>query len=205
MVAIPSTPFSESDRTDQPLSLYAATNKSGEAMVHAYSHLWGIPCTVIRFFTVYGPWGRPDMALFRFVSAIEQGAPIEIYGHGRMKRDFTYIDDLVDGMVRLMDIVPGRTPAVENDSLSEVAPCRTVNFSGGKTHELMDFVEAIEQALERKSVRTFLDLQRGDPAITEADMSLLHRLVGPIRSTSVQEGVAAFVSWYRQHYARPAT
>lgn len=193
-------PFAEIDRTDSPVSLYAATKKAGEALCHTYAHLFDIPTTAFRFFTVYGPWGRPDMALFKFVSAINRGKPIEVYGEGRMYRDFTYIEDLVDAIVALIDIVPGHRHAAENDSLSAVAPFRTINIAGGSPVGLMEFIDEIETAMGCRAEKVFLGMQAGDVVETHADPSLLNRLVGQIPSTTISEGVSQFVDWYRAYY-----
>lgn len=194
-------PFGETDRTDFPVSLYAATKKAGEAMSHSYAHLWKIPTTCFRFFTVYGPWGRPDMAPYKFVDAITHGRPIEIYGHGRMQRDFTYVGDLVDALARLIAIAPeaGHPVTAEgvSDSLSPVAPWRTVNIGGGRPVELMDFIAAIETALGRKAEKIMLDMQKGDVSATFADPALLDALIGDRPATPLAEGIAAFVDWYR--------
>lgn len=193
-------PFSELDAAHTPISLYAATKKGGEAMAHAYAHLFDIPTTSLRFFTVYGPWGRPDMALFKFVEAILDGQPIDIYGGGDMRRDFTYIDDLIHAVMRLVVNRPVSGAAVQGDSLSPVAPYRCVNLAGGHPEPLMDFVAAIEIALGRKADCRFLPLQAGDPRETAADVSLLHQLVGDLPRTPIEVGVARFVAWYRQFY-----
>ncbi len=194
-------PFGEADRTDFPVSLYAATKKAGEAMSHSYAHLFKVPTTCFRFFTVYGPWGRPDMALFKFVSAIEAGLPIYVYGEGRMRRDFTYIDDLVEAVIRLMDAVPaeGRPVVGEGfqDSLSPVAPWRAVNIGGGQPVGLVAFIEAVESALGKKAERTLLPMQQGDVAETFASSSLLEALTGYRPATGIDDGVRQFVSWYR--------
>lgn len=199
-------PFAESDKADLPLTFYAATKKAMEEMSHAYAHLFSIPTTCFRFFTVYGPWGRPDMALFRFVEAIEDGRPIEIYGEGRMRRDFTYVGDLVEAIARLADCPPsiGRPVQVEGvaDTLSPVAPWRVVNIAGGKPVELIDFVSAIERCLGKRAVRRMLPMQPGDAAVTFADHRLLEALTGYAPKTQVEDGVAAFVEWYREHWAR---
>lgn len=194
-------PFQEAHRTDFPISLYAATKKAGEAMSHSYAHLFKIPTTCFRFFTVYGPWGRPDMALFKFVSAIEKGEAIEVYGEGRMRRDFTYIDDLVESIVRLMDAVPveGAPVAAPGvvDSLSPVAPWRSVNIAGGQPVGLLPFIEAIEAALGKPANKVLLPMQQGDVSETFADPGLLTALTGFAPAIDVQTGVAAFVQWYR--------
>ena len=196
-------PFAETDRADGPISLYAATKKGGEAMMHSYAHLWQIPTTCFRFFTVYGPWGRPDMALFKFVDAIERGTPIEIYGEGEMRRDFTYIDDLVEGIVRLISAKPVMGQAVGAiDSLSAVAPWRSVNIAGGRPVELMAFIDTIEAALGRPAQRVMLPMQQGDMVETMADPSLLEALVGALPQTDLAQGVGAFIDWYRSDYLR---
>jgi UDP-glucuronate 4-epimerase len=196
------SPFSETDRTDAPASLYAATKKSGEALVHSYAHLFGIASTCVRFFTVYGPWGRPDMAPFKFTDAILKGSPIDVYGHGNMRRDFTYVDDLVAAMVRLADLPPQVGQPVEADSLSPIAPFRTVNIGGGQPVELMDFIRAIESAAGRKAILNMMDMQPGDVVATEADTTLLRNLVGAVPETDIGTGVARFVEWYRSYYGR---
>lgn len=193
-------PFSELHNADAPLSLYAATKKGGEAMVHSYAHLHGIPSTSLRFFTVYGPWGRPDMALFKFVAAILDGKPIDIYGEGQMRRDFTYVDDLVEAVIRLIGRLPVVGQGVEGDSLSAVAPYRCVNLAGGRPEPLLDFVAAIEVALGMQATRRLMPLQAGDPRATAADTSLLRRLVGELPRTDISTGVARFVDWYRGYY-----
>jgi UDP-glucuronate 4-epimerase len=197
-------PFQETHRADYPVSLYAATKKSCEAMSHSYAHLFGIPTTCFRFFTVYGPWGRPDMALFKFVQAIEKGEPIDVYGQGQMKRDFTYIDDLVEAIVRLFDALPVKgESAAETDSISPVAPWRVVNIGGAGPVGLMEFIEAIERALDKKAAMNMLPMQPGDVTTTYADASLLHALTGYCPGTSVDDGVGAFVEWFRTWQATP--
>jgi UDP-glucuronate 4-epimerase len=196
-------PFRETDAADWPLSLYAATKKAGEAMSHTYAHLFSIPTTCFRFFTVYGPWGRPDMALFRFAAAIEQGEPVELYGDGRMRRDFTYVDDLVDGIVRLLDVVPeqGNPVAVAGgeDSLSPVAPWRVVNIAGGQPEELTALVTAAEAAFGKKVQQRLLPMQPGDVRETWASPDLLRALTGYVPATPLAEGVRRFVEWYRAY------
>ncbi|MEJ6393179.1 SDR family NAD(P)-dependent oxidoreductase [Gymnodinialimonas sp. 2305UL16-5] len=192
-------PYAETMKADTQMSFYAATKKANEAMAHSYAHLYNLPTTMFRFFTVYGPWGRPDMALFKFTKAIFDGQPIDVYNHGDMRRDFTFISDLVDGIVRLIDVPPGDIP-VEGDSLSPVAPHRIVNIGNSQSVQLLDFVEAIEAATGRVAQKTFLDMQPGDVPATWADASLLHRLTGYTPSTDIQTGVAAFVEWYRDYY-----
>lgn len=193
-------PFAETDRADGPVSLYAATKKAGEAMVHSYAHLWNIPSTAVRFFTVYGPWGRPDMAPIKFASAIEAGRPIDLYAGGKMRRDFTYIDDLIEALVRLGDTPPVLGQPVAHDSLSAVAPFRIVNIAGGQPTELMVFVAAIEAALGKTAQFNMLPMQAGDVVATEADTRLLRSLIGIVPETRVEEGTARFAQWYRQYY-----
>lgn len=193
-------PFSELDAADAPISLYAATKKSNEAMAHSYAHLFDIPTTMLRFFTVYGPWGRPDMALFKFVSAILEGRPIDVYGQGEMRRDFTYIDDLIEAIVRIMPLGPVQGVPVPGDSLSPVAPFRVVNLAGGHPELLMDFVNAIEAALGQTADCRYQPLQAGDPRETAADTALLQQLTGSLPRTPIEIGVAKFVTWYRQYY-----
>lgn len=192
-------PFEETQRTQTPLSLYAATKGATELMGHSYSHLFGTPMTFFRFFTVYGPWGRPDMALFKFTRAILAGEPIDVYNNGEMVRDFTYIDDLAESIVRLTDAVPGRTP-VEGDSLSPVAPFRSVNIGNGQPTPLMDYIGALETALGKEAIKNFLPMQQGDVPATEASSALLRRLTGYAPSTPPATGVARFVDWYLEHY-----
>ncbi len=196
-------PYRETDRADHQMSFYAATKKAGEAMAHSYAHLFGLPVTMFRFFTVYGPWGRPDMALFKFTRAILNGEPIDVYNHGDMKRDFTYVDDLVTGIRRLMDAVPER-PAngivPGGDSLSPVAPFRVVNIGNSDAVQLTDFIAAIEAATGREAIRNLMPMQPGDVPATWADATLLHKLTGYVPGTDVATGVARFVQWYQDHY-----
>jgi UDP-glucuronate 4-epimerase len=196
-------PFAEQAHTDQPLSLYAATKKSMEAMAHSYSHLFGVPTTTFRFFTVYGPFGRPDMALFKFVEAMLRDEPIDVYGQGRMQRDFTYVDDLVESIVRLANVVPSeanRVPGI--DTLSHVAPSRIVNIAGGRPTPLMDYISTIEEAIGRKARIHLMGMQAGDVPKTFADPALLKALTGYTPGTSVRDGVRAFVEWYRSYYGK---
>ncbi len=197
-------PFVETDRTDTQVSLYAATKKATEALSHSYSHLHAIPTTLFRFFTVYGPWGRPDMALFKFTRAILGGEPIDVYGHGKMYRDFTHIDDIVRAISLLIDCVPpqpgGATDPVEGDSLSPVAPWRVVNIGNGDKVMLDDFISALETALGRTAMRNLMEMQRGDPVATWADNGLLQRLTGYRPETGLADGVKSFVDWYRDYY-----
>lgn len=192
-------PYAEIHKADHPMSFYAATKKAGEAMAHSYAHLYGIPTTMFRFFTVYGPWGRPDMALFKFTRAILSGEPIDIYNHGDMRRDFTYVDDLVEGITRLI-AVPPQDSAGEADSLSPVAPFRIVNIGNGAPVGLMDFVEAIEAALGLRAEKRLLPMQPGDVPATWADSGLIEALTGPLPRTDIREGVRHFVTWYRDYY-----
>jgi UDP-glucuronate 4-epimerase len=195
-------PFREDDRTAHPLTLYAATKVATELMSHSYSHLWGIPTTMFRFFTVYGPWGRPDMALFKFTKGILEGTPIDIYNNGEMSRDFTYIDDLVEGIVRLMVAVPAAPGVSPRDpSLSPAAAYRIINIGGGTPVNLMDFVEEIERSLGHKAIRNYMPMQKGDVIGTFASSDALESLIGYRPSTPIHEGVRSFVAWYRSHYA----
>ena len=198
-------PFRENDRADHPLTLYAATKKAGEDMAHAYAHLYKIPTTAFRFFTVYGPWGRPDMALFKFVAATLKGEPIDVYGEGRMRRDFTYIDDLIEAVTRLIDAPPRQgEPVGASDSLSPAAPYRVVNIGGGRTVGLLDFIDAIEHALGTPIERRMLPMQRGDVPATSASPDLLRALTGYVPSTPIETGVRNFIEWHRQRYAAGA-
>jgi UDP-glucuronate 4-epimerase len=193
-------PYAEGDKADTQMSFYAATKKAGEAMAHSYAHLYGLPTTMFRFFTVYGPWGRPDMALFKFTKAILAGEPIEIYNHGDMLRDFTYIDDLVEGIRRLIDAAPVVGAPVEGDSLSPVAPWRVVNIGNGAPVKLLAFVEAVEAAVGRPAIRDYLPMQPGDVPATWAATGLIEALVGALPRTDIHEGVRRFVAWYRDYY-----
>lgn len=196
-------PFRENERTDHPLTLYAATKKSTELMAHSYAHLWGVPTTVMRFFTVYGPWGRPDMALFKFVEAVLNDRPIDVYGYGRMSRDFTYVDDVAEAVVRLTRVPPVRETAEDTDtsySSGSVAPFRIVNVGGGAPVKLLAFVEEVERCLGKRAVRNMLPMQLGDVPHTCASGDALQRLTGFTPRTTVPEGVRAFVDWYRSYY-----
>ncbi|MAX72359.1 MAG: UDP-glucuronate 5-epimerase [Nioella sp.] len=197
-------PYVETDKADTQMSFYAATKKANEAMAHSYAHLYGLPTTMFRFFTVYGPWGRPDMALFKFTRAILRGDPIEVYNRGDMKRDFTYIDDLVTGIVQLIDLPPvrptGDTGIAAGDSLSPVAPYRIVNIGNSDPVRLLDYIEAIEAAIGQPAQKILMDMQPGDVPATWADTGLLTRLTGHRPATSVSEGVARFVAWFRDYY-----
>ena len=197
-------PYGENDKADTPMSFYAATKKATEAMGHAYAHLHAIPTTMFRFFTVYGPWGRPDMAPDLFAGAILAGRPINLYNHGRMFRDFTYIDDLIRGIRLLIDAAPpppaARGAGVAGDSLSPVAPWRVVNIGNSERVALLDFVAAIEAATGRAAIRNLMEMQPGDVPATWADAGLLGRLTGYRPQTDVREGVARFVTWYRDYH-----
>lgn len=197
-------PFSETQKADSPLTIYAATKKANEMMGHSYAHLWGLPTTMFRFFTVYGPWGRPDMALFKFTKGIIEGTPIDIYNHGEMYRDFTYVEDLVRGIRLLIDVAPVRPSLGElikpGDSLSTAAPFRVVNIGNSDKVRLEDFIEAIEREVGRKAVRNYMDMQPGDVPATWADASLLRDLTGYTPQTNVAEGVKKFVQWYKEYF-----
>ncbi len=194
-------PYTETDKADAQMSFYAATKKSNEVMAHSYAHLYDIPTTMFRFFTVYGPWGRPDMALFKFTKAVLNGDPIDVYNHGDMSRDFTYVTDLVRGIHLLLDAVPERLDEVpEGDSLSPVAPHRIVNIGNGEPVQLMAYIEAIEKALGQPATKNFMDMQPGDVPATWANGALLQKLTGYSPKTDVETGVKAFVDWYRDYY-----
>ena len=196
-------PFAETQKTDAPLTIYAATKKANEAMGHSYAHLHDLPTTMFRFFTVYGPWGRPDLAFFKFTKAILEGRSIDVYNHGQMYRDFTYVGDLVRGIRLLIDAVPVR-PAdgvvPEGDSLSPIAPYRIVNIGNSEKIRLLDFIEAIENALGMKAERNYLGMQTGDVPATWADATLLQSLTGYRPQTDIREGMRQFVAWYRDYY-----
>ncbi|WP_138935047.1 NAD-dependent epimerase/dehydratase family protein [Roseovarius arcticus] len=197
-------PYAETHKADLPMTIYAASKKATEAMSHSYAHLYHLPTTMFRFFTVYGPWGRPDMALFKFVEAIENGRPIDIYNHGEMYRDFTYVTDLVRGIALLIDTVPVRPQSPDdiapNDSLSPVAPWRVVNIGNSGKVRLMDFVIAVEAAMGKPAIRNYLEAQPGEVPATWADASLLHDLTGYRPDTDLAIGIDAFVRWYREEY-----
>jgi UDP-glucuronate 4-epimerase len=193
-------PYAETHKADHQMSFYAATKKATEAMAHSYAHLYGLPTTMFRFFTVYGPWGRPDMALFKFVKAILAGEAIDVYNHGDMRRDFTYIDDLVIGIERLIAAVPGTEAAGAFDSLSPVAPWRVVNIGNGAPVQLMEFVAAIEAATGAEARKNLMPMQPGDVPATWADATLIEALTGPLPRTDIREGVRRFVDWYRDYY-----
>lgn len=196
-------PFSVHDNVDHPLSLYAATKKANELMAHTYASLYGLPCTGLRFFTVYGPWGRPDMALFLFTRAILENRPIDVFNNGNMKRDFTYIDDIVEGLVRVMDKTPLPNPAWSGaapDPSSSFAPWRIYNIGNNSPVKLLDFIQAIEKELGKTAVKNFLPLQPGDVPETRANVDDLMKDVGFCPATPVTAGIKQFVEWYRKYY-----
>ncbi len=198
-------PFSVHHNVDHPVSLYAATKKANELMAHTYSHLYGLPCTGLRFFTVYGPWGRPDMALFLFTRAILAGEPIQVFNHGRMRRDFTYIDDIVEGVVRLMAKAPEPDPLWSGDQPdpgTSYRPYRVYNIGNNQPVELMTFIEAIEQALGKTAQKEFLELQPGDVPATYADIEDLANAVGFRPKTPLVSGIRSFIDWYRAYYGK---
>lgn len=212
-------PLSTSDSVDHPISLYAATKKSNELMAHTYSHLYGIPTTGLRFFTVYGPWGRPDMALFLFTKAIIEGQPIQVYNHGNMIRDFTFVDDIVEGVIRVIDNPPmkkekgkrkrehgttntehGTRNKVPDPSVSETAPYKVYNIGNSSPVQLMDYIKAIEKHLGKEAEKEFLPMQPGDVPKTDADVTDLQRNLNYKPDTPVSEGIRRFVQWYREYY-----
>ncbi len=193
-------PFQEAGCTDTPLTFYAATKKATEVMAHSYAHLWKLPITMFRFFSVYGPWGRPDMALFKFVRATLNGEPIDLYNNGQMERDFTYVGDLVESIRLLIDAVPEAEKPDVDDGVSPVGPYRVVNIGNSQKVPLMDFVEEIEAALGKPATRNFMEMQKGDVPATWADATLLKDLTGFQPSTPVSTGVRKFVSWYKDYY-----
>lgn len=196
-------PFDTADSVDHPISLYAATKKSNELMAHTYSHLYDVPTTGLRFFTVYGPWGRPDMALFKFTKAIIEGKPIDVYNNGNMQRDFTYIDDIVEGVIRIQDVIPEKNAnwTVETGSpATSSAPYKIYNIGNGNPVKLMDFIEALEESLGVEAKKNFMPMQPGDVYATYADTQDLFDVTGYKPSMSVKQGVANFVEWYRGFY-----
>jgi UDP-glucuronate 4-epimerase len=193
-------PFTETEKTDTQLTIYAATKKSNESMAHSYAHLWKIPITMFRFFTVYGPWGRPDMALFKFVNNIINDKPIDIYNNGEMYRDFTYVDDLVNGIKLLINCIPNNKKVSENDSLSSVAPFRIVNIGNSNKIKLIDFVNAIEKNLNKKAIKNFMPMQKGDVHATWSDVSFLKSATDYKPKTDYKDGIANFVKWYLDYY-----
>ena len=196
-------PFSVHDNVDHPISLYAASKKSNELMAHAYSHLYGLPCTGLRFFTVYGPWGRPDMALFLFTKAILEGRPIQVYNHGKMRRDFTYIDDIIEGVFRVSMRTATPNPdwsSANPDPSSSIAPYRLYNIGNNTSIELMGYIEAIEQALGKKAEKEMLPMQPGDVPATVANVDDLIADVGFRPSTTIEYGIGKFIEWFRSYY-----
>lgn len=198
-----SFPFSENHNVDHPISLYAASKKSNEAMAHAYSHIFNLPCTGLRFFTVYGPWGRPDMALYIFTKKIISGEPIDVYGHGKMKRDFTFIDDIVEGVIRLIDKPSngnknwsGKKPSPSSSS----APWAIFNIGNNKPTKLEYFISLIEKNLGKKAIKNYLEMQPGDVSETAADIDNLDRIIGFKPSTSIEDGIPKFISWYKNYH-----
>jgi len=199
-----SYPFSTNQNVDHPLSLYAATKKSNELMAHAYSHLYKMPTTGLRFFTVYGPWGRPDMALFKFAAAIMAGEPIKIYNHGRHRRDFTYIDDIVKGVIMVLDRAATSNPlwdGFEPNPNTSQAPYRIYNLGNNRSTELMDYIHALEKALGKTAEKQYLPIQPGDVLNTHADVSDLKEQFGYVSTTSVEAGVAQFTDWYKSYFS----
>ena len=197
-------PYRETMKTDHQMSFYAATKKANEAMAHSYAHLFDLPVTMFRFFTVYGPWGRPDMALFKFTKAMLNGDPIDVYNHGEMMRDFTYVEDLVEAIRRLIDTPPvrpeNRDDIAEGDSLSPVAPWRVVNIGNSQPVQLGDMIAAVEDALGIEAKRNLMPMQPGDVPATWADAELLRSLTGYVPQTDIREGVRRFTDWYRDYY-----
>ena len=196
-------PFTESDNVDHPVSLYAASKKSNELMAHTYSHLFGIPTTGLRFFTVYGPWGRPDMALFLFTKAILAGEPVNVFNHGKMQRDFTYIDDIVEGVVRTLDRAPQADPGFDAghpDPAHSWSPYQILNIGNHGPAGLLEYLDALEEALGRKAERNYLPMQPGDVPATFADTTLLTEWTGHKPGTPIREGIVRFVAWYLEHY-----
>ena len=198
-------PFTETEKADTQLTIYAATKKANESMAHTYAHIYDLPTTMLRFFTVYGPWGRPDLALYKFVDAILDDRPIDIYNHGDMYRDFTYVDDLVRGIRLLIDAVPKRPEGgvvPQGDSLSPVAPYRVVNIGNSDKVRLLDFIDAIEDCLGKKAERNYMGMQTGDVPATWADANLLKALTGYQPQTDFKDGIARFVEWFLEYYEK---
>ncbi|MHB7246896.1 NAD-dependent epimerase, partial [Klebsiella pneumoniae] len=196
-------PFSTDDSVDHPVSLYAATKKANELMAHTYSHLYSIPTTGLRFFTVYGPWGRPDMALFKFTKAMLEGKSIDVYNYGKMKRDFTYIDDIVEAIVRIQDVIPQPDPewtVEEGSPATSSAPYRVYNIGNSSPVELMDYINALEQALGLEAKKNMMPIQPGDVLNTSAETQALYKTIGFKPDTPVQQGVKNFVDWYKEYY-----
>ena len=199
-------PFSVRDNVDHPVSLYAASKKANELMAHSYAHLYGLPCTGLRFFTVYGPWGRPDMALFLFTKAILENRPIDVFNYGRMKRDFTYIDDIVEGVVRVLDRTAEPDPDWSGDapdSATSYAPYRLYNIGNNNAVDLLEFVEILEEAIGKKAVKNMLPMQAGDVPATYADVGSLSNATGFKPNTPIEVGIGNFVAWYKEYYRVP--
>ena len=196
-------PFSENHNVDHPISLYAASKKSNEAMAHSYSHIFNLPCTGLRFFTVYGPWGRPDMALYIFTKKILSGDPIDVYGHGKMKRDFTYIDDIVEGVIRLIDKPSNGNEdwsGIKPNPSSSSAPWAIFNIGNNNPTKLEYFISLIEKNLGKKAIKNYLEIQPGDVSKTAADIDNLNKIIGFKPSTSIEEGIPKFISWYKNYH-----
>ncbi len=194
-------PYREIDKAQTQLSIYAATKKSTESIAHSYSNIWRLPITMLRFFTVYGPWGRPDMALFKFTKGIINGEPIDIYNNGEMYRDFTYIDDIVKGIIDLTSVPPKEEKVIDkNDSISPVAPFRIVNIGNSNQVKLLDFVETIENYLGKKAIRNYMPMQQGDVSATWANTDLLKKLTGYAPKTEIKVGIKKFIDWYLSYY-----
>ncbi len=194
-------PFAERDNVDHPVSMYAATKKANELMAHAYAHLFGLPCTGLRFFTVYGPWGRPDMSAFLFARAILEGRPIKVFNDGKMQRDFTYIDDVIEGVVRVIDRTPPQSdPTAPVSPATSPAPWRIYNIGNNRPVELLRYIQVLEAALGRRAIIELAPLQAGDVVATAADIADLEREVGFAPATPIEEGVRRFVAWYRSYY-----
>ena len=198
-------PFSVHDNVDHPVSLYAASKKANELMAHSYSHLYGMPCTGLRFFTVYGPWGRPDMALFLFTKAILEDKPVNIFNNGDMERDFTYIDDIVEGVFRLIDHLPVPSPAWSGDrpdSATSYCPWRLYNIGNNDKQKLLHYIDVLEDCLGKKAIRNYMPMQAGDVRATYANVDDLVREIGFKPQTSIEEGISRFVTWYRSYYGQ---
>ena len=195
-------PFKETDKTETQLSIYAATKKSNESMAHSYSNIWKLPITMLRFFTVYGPWGRPDMALFKFTKGILANKKIDIYNNGKMYRDFTYVDDIVEGIRLLINKIPNHKHLgrYKNDSLSPVAPFRVLNIGNTKKVFLLDFIKEIEKSLGKKAVRNYMPLQKGDVKQTLSNINLLKKITGYNPKTNYKTGIRKFLNWYLNYY-----
>lgn len=197
-------PFAESDGVDHPISLYAATKRANELMAHNYAHVFGIPATGLRFFTVYGPWGRPDMALFLFTKAISEGRPIDVFNNGKMRRSFTYVDDIVEGIVRVIEKAPAPVAPIDPDqpepNRSGTAPFQVFNIGNNQSVELMRYIELIEEYLGRKAIMNMMPIQPGDVPVTESDVTALREAVGYEPKTTVEDGVRLFVEWFKEYY-----